>query len=466
MKKEVAIELKGISKSYKLYNSKKDRVKEAFHPLKKRYHRDFFALKNINLSVPKGEILGIVGINGSGKSTLLKIICGVLTPSSGTIHTSGRIIPLLELGAGFNPDFTGYENIYFYSSILGHSPDFIDKCIDDIIDFADIGDFIYQPVKTYSSGMRARLAFSVSVNIQPDILILDEILSVGDELFRKKCFNRMKEFFDTGKTILLVSHSVNTIIQLCTSTIFLYSGEIIMTGAPKQVARCYNKFLFAKQEKRTQMLESMRSGNYSEHDDENLPRKELEHKTASDQNTSQNNTDLSLNRNKIDLEPYYLDSYVSQTVQENRHYNVDITDCHLRTIEGKKVNHLITGRKYVISCRVTFHESFEGIKFGMTVLNERHVKAIGGIEQLKYPVSDNDEILIEWSFDCMLNTGIYYVSLSAWADIEDLHRPLNQMLDCVVFKVLEHNFTYFGTDAIVYLNQKCITTRMTGESAK
>ena len=241
---ENAIEIRDLSKIYKLYDNKKDRLKEAFSITRKRYHKDFYALKNINLKVKKGAIIGFLGRNGAGKSTLLKVITGVLTPTSGEIIVNGRISALIELGAGFNNDYTGMENIYHYGTLMGFTKDEMNKKIDEIVNFADIGDFIYQPVKNYSSGMFARLAFSVAINIEPEILIVDEILSVGDFVFQHKCFNKFNEMMEKGVTILYVTHSTQQVLNYCNEAVFMKNGEIIYQSTDvKSVVFEYEKSL-------------------------------------------------------------------------------------------------------------------------------------------------------------------------------------------------------------------------------
>jgi ABC-type polysaccharide/polyol phosphate transport system ATPase subunit len=239
MNSQVVIEVNNVSKRYKLYKSKKHRAIEALLPHIKKYHTDFYSLKDFNLTVNQGEIIGIIGKNGSGKSTLMKIIAGVTQPTSGTIQVKGNIVPLLELGSGFHPEFTGYENIYFYTAVLGYPKEMIKEKIDEIIAFADVGEFIDQPVKNYSSGMKSRLAFAVSVNIDPDILILDEVLSVGDAAFKAKSFEKIREFFTNGKTILFVSHSMDSIKKLCNRAILLHNGQLMMDGDPNSVVEKY-----------------------------------------------------------------------------------------------------------------------------------------------------------------------------------------------------------------------------------
>lgn len=245
MKKKV-IEISNLTKKYALYAKPKDRLKEALSPFRKSYHEDFYALKNLNIEVAKGETVGFVGENGSGKSTLLKIITGVLTQTSGEVKIDGKISALLELGSGFNPEYSGYDNIYLNGMVLGFSKEEIDDMIDDIITFADIGDHINQPVKTYSSGMFVRLAFAVAINVDPDILIVDEALAVGDLEFQLKCMEKFTEFRNSNKAILLVSHDINSIRRFCDRVYWLKNGEIVEEGDTMEVTEQYDNFLKKK----------------------------------------------------------------------------------------------------------------------------------------------------------------------------------------------------------------------------
>lgn len=224
MSEDWAIKIEHLSKVYKIFDKPTDRVKEALNPFRKRYSRDFYALNDVSLTIKKGETVGIIGKNGAGKSTILKIITGVLTPTSGSVQVNGRIASLLELGAGFNPEMTGIENIYMNGTIMGYSKEEMDDRLQDIIDFADIGEFIHQPVKMYSSGMFARLAFAVNASLEPDVLIVDEALSVGDFMFQFKCMQRFKELQKKGVTILYVTHNTQEIISTCDRAIFLHDG--------------------------------------------------------------------------------------------------------------------------------------------------------------------------------------------------------------------------------------------------
>lgn len=240
---ETAIKVQDICKVYKLYESPKMRVKEALSPSKKEYHKKFEALKGVSFEVKKGEMLGIIGKNGAGKSTLLKIITGVLTPSSGDIEINGKISALLELGAGFNPEYTGLENIYLNGTMIGYTREEMDQKVDSIIEFADIGDFIHQPVKTYSSGMFARLAFAVSINVDPDILIVDEALSVGDVFFQTKCYKKLEDLKKAGKTILFVTHDLGSVIRYCDRALIISEGRNIAEGKPDAIVDIFKKIL-------------------------------------------------------------------------------------------------------------------------------------------------------------------------------------------------------------------------------
>ena len=238
-----AIRINKLTKIYKLYDKPVDRLKETLNITKKKYHKDHYALQDISFEVKKGESVGIIGTNGSGKSTLLKIITGVLTPSFGEVKVEGRISALLELGAGFNMEYTGMENIYLNGTMMGYSKKDIDLKVDEIVNFADIGEFINQPVKTYSSGMFVRLAFAVAINIEPEILIVDEALSVGDVFFQAKCYKKFQEFRDSGKTIIFVSHDLSSIAKYCDKAILLNKGIFVEEGDPNKIIDIYKQIL-------------------------------------------------------------------------------------------------------------------------------------------------------------------------------------------------------------------------------
>jgi lipopolysaccharide transport system ATP-binding protein len=258
---DIAIQVKNLSKCYQIYDTPRDRLKQFVVPrlqglagqAPRQYFREFWALQDVSFEVKKGETVGIIGRNGSGKSTLLQIICGTLNPTSGSVETRGRIAALLELGSGFNPEFTGRDNVYMNAAVLGLSREEVDARLDEIIAFADIGEFIDQPVKTYSSGMVVRLAFAVAINVDPEILIVDEALSVGDELFQRKCFSRIEAIRSNGATILFVSHSGGQIVELCDRAMLMDSGEKLAEGMPKHIVGIYQKLLYAPTDRREEI---------------------------------------------------------------------------------------------------------------------------------------------------------------------------------------------------------------------
>ncbi len=243
-----AIEVKDVVKIYKLYNKPRDRVKEAFGFGKKQQTKLHYALNGVSLKIAKGETVGIIGTNGSGKSTILKIITGVLNPTSGEVHVDGRISALLELGAGFNMEYNGIENVYLNGTMMGFSEKEIEEKLPSILEFADIGDYVYQPVKTYSSGMFVRLAFAVAINIEPEILIVDEALSVGDVFFQAKCYRKFEEFKEQGKTIVFVSHDLSSISKYCDRVFLLNQGNLLGEGKPKEMIDAYKRVLVGQYE--------------------------------------------------------------------------------------------------------------------------------------------------------------------------------------------------------------------------
>lgn len=253
----IAIRVSNLSKCYQIYENPHDRLKQFVLPRfqrltgqpVKQYFRDFWALNNVSLEIRKGETVGIIGRNGSGKSTLLQLICGTLTPTNGTVETRGRIAALLELGSGFNPEFTGRENVYMNAALLGLSKEEVDARFDDIVAFADIGEFIERPVKMYSSGMAVRLAFAVQSQIDPEILVVDEALSVGDAKFQAKCFDRLKKLKDNGTSILLVTHSGEQIVTHCSKAVLLDNGSQVEAGEPRRVVNRYMDLLFGRERK-------------------------------------------------------------------------------------------------------------------------------------------------------------------------------------------------------------------------
>ncbi|MDC7291371.1 ABC transporter ATP-binding protein [Blautia schinkii] len=243
MEKKKVIQIHNLSKMYKLYEKPSDRLKESLGLSKKKRYREHYALHDVSFDIEEGECVGIIGTNGSGKSTILKIITGILSPTDGEVKVDGRISALLELGAGFNMEYSGLENVYLNGTMIGFSKEEIDARLDDILAFADIGDFINQPVKMYSSGMFVRLAFAVAINIDPEILIVDEALSVGDVFFQAKCYHKFEEFKEQGKTILFVSHDLSSIAKYCDRVVLLNKGRMLDEGSPKAMVDMYKQLL-------------------------------------------------------------------------------------------------------------------------------------------------------------------------------------------------------------------------------
>jgi ABC-type polysaccharide/polyol phosphate transport system ATPase subunit len=356
MNNELAITVTNLSKVYKLYDNPVDRLKESIHPFRKKYSRDFYALKDVSFQVEKGSTLGIVGKNGSGKSTLLKIVTGVLTPTAGNLVISGKISALLELGAGFNPDLTGIENVYLNGTLHGFTRDAVAARLPEILAFADIGDFVHQPIKMYSSGMMVRLAFAAAINIDPDILIVDEALAVGDAKFQRKCYAKFENFKKTGKTVLFVSHSSETIKQFCDRAILLDEGVMVAQGEPDAITKIYFKRLFGEDTARSaqEKEESDRNGR-SETELNELQTKEKE-------------------RLKELIKSRIRDSQIeSAHEREFRLGNrkAEIIDFGLYDMQGNKTSILEAGRHYRIFSRALFYSDADtdDIFLGIGVAN-------------------------------------------------------------------------------------------------
>jgi lipopolysaccharide transport system ATP-binding protein len=406
---ETSIELSRVSKYYKLYAAHKDRLKEALHPRGKKYHTEFYALRDVSLKVGKGEILGVVGKNGSGKSTLLKLICRVLTPSSGRVECVGKISALLELGSGFNPDFTGLQNIYFYATIVGLSKKEIDERLEQIIAFADIGEFIHQPLRTYSSGMRARLGFAVAVHIEPEVLILDEVLAVGDELFRRKCHAKMEEFFKGGKTIIYVSHDANSINQLCTRAVFLHGGKIVLDGPPAMVTKYYQKLLYSVRSRRAAVLDEIRRKNGS-HDGLQLSGHEDGATGAEIQDSNQDEQ----------LQPYFLDNLVP-------------------------INVLVYGGRYryTVTYKSAASREINDVAFGCDIKNSKGVimMSVGSVPSyenglLLQALTAGEDVTVTFDFTCRFVPGLYFVDSGLSAFESGQQEVLNRKVDIACFKVI------------------------------
>lgn len=443
---ETVIDLKNVSRSYKLYSRKSDRIRETLDPFRKNYHQPFVALKNINLEVRKGEVLGILGRNGSGKSTLLKIIAGILPPSSGTVSVNGHVVPLIELGAGFSHEFTGLENIYFYNSIHGFSSEETDAMLDDIIEFAEIGEFIHQPLKVYSSGMRARLAFAVSVNIKPDILILDEILSVGDELFKRKCFAKMEEFFRGGKTVLFVSHAANTISELCTRCVWINNGQIVLDGKPGLVTSMYNRLLHKKPDEVEALLEEIATLNRNEslkasmyvrgNDDEADDDRNLKYDRKPDDENPPIDRDIpSGNR------AHFLPELRAKSTRIDYNADIQLVDPGIITLQDELVNVLISGDEYQFRFMTVFNEQLKNVWFRVIFSNQKG-QLLSAMNTMKTGMElavaePGEQLSVSWKFRCNLLRGYYYIGISVFTTTIEGTSNVALVTDALVFRVIE-----------------------------
>ncbi len=445
MSNKVAIEVQELTKKYKLYSRPIDRLKESLNLFGKKYHTDFAAVKNISFDLKKGETVGIIGRNGSGKSTLLKMITNVLTPSSGRVVVHGHISAILELGAGFNPEMTGLENIYLNTAINGLSKKQTDDIVEDIIEFAELGDFVHQPTKMYSSGMSARLAFAVAINIKPDILIVDEALSVGDAAFQRKCFAKMEEIRSNGATILFVSHSEASIVNLCSRAIWLSKGEKVLDGDPKLVTGLYLKYSNETVISKNDLLTEYNKLSSNERVKE-TPLKDEKHQQEEKAKNSNKKLDLA-KRNSNSLKEYFDPKLKPTSTINYESYGAIIESPQILTVDGEKVNNLVRGETYRYTYRVRFTESVRNVRFGMLI------KTVSGVE-LGGATSDKDAsrgltlankgdcMLVEYEFTCMLNHGLYFTNAGVLGSISGDIKYLHRIVDALCFRVVEDSTGY------------------------
>lgn len=340
--KKIAVKVENLNKMYKLYDNPKDRLKEALGLTRSKKYKEHFALNDVNIDIYQGETVGIIGTNGSGKSTILKIITGVLNPTSGNVTVNGRISALLELGAGFNMEYTGIENVYLNGTMIGFSEAEIDAKMEAILDFADIGDFVNQPVKTYSSGMFVRLAFAVAINIEPEILIVDEALSVGDVFFQAKCYHKFEEFKKMGKTIVFVSHDLSSISKYCDRVILLNRGQKLGEGTPKEMIDVYKRVLV---------------GQYDE--------------TQEVEGTNLLNDPTLNEKAKKDADG------LNQNALEYGTKEAEITECCITDDRGVKSGSILKESEFTIHMKVKFEADIPAPIFAWTVKDVRGVEITG-----------------------------------------------------------------------------------------
>ena len=402
---EVVVKIENLCKEYKMFDRKADRLIEAMIPRIKR-HKTFKALDNLNLEISKGEVLGILGKNGAGKSTLLKIITGVVTPTSGKIEINGKISSLLELGAAFNMELTGVENIYQHGQVMGLSKEEIEEKKPEIIEFADIGDHLYQPVKTYSSGMFARLAFACAINVDPDILIVDEVLSVGDMAFQLKCFKKFEEFKKRGKTILYVTHNISDVIENCNKVIILNKGEKIYEGKTKDGVEKYKKLI-------TGMLK----------EEENKKDKKIEDKIMKNKDLWKNN--FNLNPDVI--------------VYGNK--EAEIYDFGIFNSKEEFESTIDNDEEIIIRLKAKFNEDVECPTFSMTIKDFTGKEICGTNTNIQKIYTGTCEkghkYVCEFRQKMRLAPGKYTLSLSCSKyDVNGSLVPINRNYDAIIFEVV------------------------------
>ena len=412
MEKNLAISVQDVTKIYRLYDKPIDRLLEAMSITKKTYHKKFFALDKISFEIEKGTTVGIIGTNGSGKSTILKIITGVLNPSSGSVEVDGNISALLELGAGFNMDYTGIENIYMNGTMMGFSREEMEKKLPEILEFADIGDFVHQPVKTYSSGMFVRLAFALAINVEPEILIVDEALSVGDVFFQAKCYKKMEEIRQKGTTILMVTHDMGSVIKYCDKVILLNRGSFVAEGKAGEIVDLYKKILANRFEIEEEVEE------------DKLP---VEAKVA---NTGK------LMKESLSINP---------NLTEYGDGRAKIYDLGLIDSKGEISNLLIKGEEFTIRERIRFFADIKQPIFTYTIKDKKGTELSG--TNTMFELTDIEEVHAGDSYDVEfrqkmnLQGGEYLISMSCTGFENGQHVVYHRLYDVASITVISNKNT-------------------------
>lgn len=406
---ENAIVVTDVSKVYKLYDRPIDRLKESLNPFHKEYHKKFYALNNLSFQVKKGETVGIIGTNGSGKSTILKIITGVLSPTTGEVKVDGVISALLELGAGFNSDYTGIENIYMNGTMMGFSRKQMENKLPDILEFADIGDFVYQPVKTYSSGMFVRLAFALAINVEPEILIVDEALSVGDVFFQSKCYRRMEEIRKNGTTILMVTHDMGSIIKYCDRVVLLNKGNFIAQGQPGPMVDLYKKIL-------ANQMDSLQK-ELNQEENPVVEEKKLMKES------------LTINANRTE----YGDG------------KAQIYDLGLFDQRGNLTNLLLKGEEFTIKEKIRFSAEIAMPIFTYTIKDKKGTELSGTNTMFEgtdiKPVKVGDEYEVSFTQRMTLQGGEYLLSMSCTGFEQGEHVVYHRLYDVANITVISNKNT-------------------------
>jgi len=405
---ENSIEVKNVTKIYSLYKRPSDRLIDTFHLMPWKKYPKNEALKDVSFTVKKGETVGIIGTNGSGKSTVLKIITGVLTPTKGKAKVNGRISALLELGAGFNAEYTGVENVYLNGTMMGLTRDEIDKKLPEILEFADIGEYVHSPVKTYSSGMFVRLAFAVAINIDPEILIVDEALSVGDVFFQAKCYRKFEEFKKQGKTILFVSHDLSSIAKYCDRVILLNKGDKLGEGSPKEMIDLYKQVLVGQFKSDSEI------------------------------------TNQSLNTDTLE--------YGSKKAK--------ILDCRIYDNTGKNSNAIIKGTSFKIVLDAKIYEDLEAPIFAFTLKNVQGTEITGTNTMIEKSITEGIKggtgLTVEFTQDMNLQGGEYLLSLGLTGFEKGEFTVYHRLYDCINITVVsdKDSVGYYDMNSKVNITYK------------
>ena len=434
-----AIEVSNVTKVYRLYDRPIDRLKESLSRSGKSLHKDFYALEGVSFTVGKGESLGIIGVNGSGKSTILKIITGVLSPTSGEIRSEGKISALLELGAGFNMEYTGIENVYMNGTMMGFTRKEMDEKLPGILEFADIGDFIHQPVKSYSSGMFVRLAFALAINVDPEILIVDEALSVGDVFFQAKCYHRMDELRKKGTTILMVTHDMSSVLKYCDRTVILHKGKLVAEGKPGEMVDLYKKILAGQMNVLSDML-SERNGGESPEPDGKPEKKTGEH----------------LMREEMNVNPL---------VNEYGNGKAEIYDFGIIDEQGKLTNLVLKGESFTIKEKIRFRDRVESPIFTFTIRDKKGNDLTGtntmfeGVETGTLEKGEEYTVTFRQKMD--LQGGEYLISMSCTGFEQGEHTVYHRLYDLLNLTVISNKNTVGVYDtnsevtAVKSSNERC-----------
>ena len=450
---DYAIEVKDVSKMYKLFDSNLDRVKDSLNLGRKKVYQEHFALHHLNLQINKGETVGIIGTNGAGKSTLLKIIAGVVNPTEGEILIDGRISALLELGAGFNMEYTGIENIYLNGTMMGFTKEEIDARLPGILEFADIGDFVYQPVKMYSSGMFVRLAFAVAINIDPEILIVDEALSVGDVFFQSKCYKKFEDFKKMGKTILFVSHDLGSISRYCDRVILLDKGHKLAEGIPRDMIDLYKKVL-VHQVDVDAIIKGQEEENFI-----NSSQQDQDEKVADvirNATQSVGGTALEHNREDQSWQSYFK---INPNLNEYGNGVANIIDFKVEDEKGNLTSAIEKGTEFTITSKVKFHSDVENPIFTYTFRNVQGTAITGTntmYEQAEVkPAKSGDCYVASFRQRMNLQGGEYLLSISCTGYENGDFVVYHRLYDLLNISVISHKDTvgFYDMDSEVSVSK-------------